>query len=312
MLKTRISVLLCSTFLVSVLGLTTAPLSVGEPFTYPAPIPARAQASEAPATAPPAPSRPAQAVPPGEATTPSSPEPAPPRKSAPGRPPGQDGGGAGTSRETDQQRSALYHDLNDYVLTAIMDYQGRSYPYLLNNDYANYNGVTADIRYQGQLLLRAHPSGNRASHCVGITFEVFFKAMQTRNQAIGLAADSFSDMNFAELQDFMLLWYAAAGPKEVSNPAYAIVKYGLGQEITSWEAAKAGDFIDFSRSNGTGHSVVFLNWIREAGEIVGLRYWSSQESTDGIGYRSEYFSPTGGILRNGFYIGRVGPVAHYK
>ncbi len=310
MLKIRISALLCSTLLVSVLGLTSAPTSVGEPFTYPAPMPARAQASEGPAIAP---SRPAQAVPPNEPTTPSTPaQPTPPQQAAPSQPPGQNSGSAGTSRETEQQRSALYHDLNDYVLTTIKGYQGKSYPYLLNNDYANYNGVTTDIRFQGQILLRAHPSGNRASHCVGITFEVFFKAMQARNQAIGLAADGFNEMSFAELQDFMLLWYAAAGPKEVSNPAYAIVKYGLGQEITSWEAAKTGDFVDFSRSNGTGHSVVFLNWIREAGEIVGLRYWSSQESTNGIGYRTEYFSPTGGILPSDFYIGRVGPVAHYK
>lgn len=307
MLKTRIGMLLCSTLLVSTLGLTSAPIPVGESFTYLAPLPVRTEASPGSAAAAIAPER-AEQTDPGDTT----PQPTPPAKAVPSRPPGQDSGNAGTSRETGQQRSALYHDLNDYVLTAIKGYQGRSYPYLLNNDYANYNGVTADIRYQDRILLRAHPSGNRASHCVGITFEVFFKAMQSRNQVIGLAADGFNDMGFAELQDFMLLWYAAAGPKEVSNPAYAIVKYGLGQEITSWEAAKAGDFIDFSRSNGTGHSVVFLSWVREEGAIVGLRYWSSQESTDGIGNRTEYFSPTGGILRNGFYIGRVGPVAHYK
>ena len=154
---------------------------------------------------------------------------------------------------------------------------------------------------------------------VGITFETFFKAMQARNQAIGLDKNSFNGMSFSQLQDFMLLWYTASGPKPVSNPAVAIVKYGLGQQITNWEMAKPGDFIDFSRTSGSGHSVIFLNWIRKDGEIIGLRYWSSQGSTNGIGYKEEYFSipdakgvPYGSIMTKRFYIGRVGAVASYR
>jgi hypothetical protein len=218
------------------------------------------------------------------------------------------------NRQSEQQRSALYVDLNDYVLKAIAGYRGKDYPYLLNTDYANYNGVTTNIHYQDKLLLKAHPSGNRASHCVGITFEVFFRAMQARNAEVGLSKDDFNRMTFSELQDFMLLWYAAQGPKETSNPAYAIVKYGLGEQIHDWKEAKAGDFIDFSRTNGTGHSVVFINWLRRDGAIVGLRYWSSQESTGGIAYKEEYFSTEnrGGILTDGFYIGRVAAIADYR
>ncbi|MGI6344761.1 MAG: hypothetical protein ACOX18_06860 [Bacillota bacterium] len=219
-----------------------------------------------------------------------------------------------TSCQTEQRRSALHIELNDYVMDAISKYQGRSYPYLLNTDYANYNGVTADIRYQDRLLLKAHPSGNRSSHCVGITFEVFFHAMQARNSEVGLSKDDFNQITFNELQDFMLLWYTAQGSKEVSNPAFAIVKYGLGQQIGDWEFAKAGDFIDFSRTNGTGHSVIFMNWLRQDGVIVGLRYWSSQASTGGIAYKEEHFSTKndGGILSDGFYIGRVGAITDYK
>lgn len=224
-----------------------------------------------------------------------------------------------TSRESGNQRTALYADLNSYVLSVVKSYQGKNYPYILNEDYANYNGVTNNVYYQDQLLLRAYPSGNHASYCVGITFETFFKAMQTRNQAIGLDKNSFNGMSFSQLQDFMLLWYTASGPKSVSNPAVAIVKYGLGQQITNWEAAKPGDFIDFSRTNGSGHSVIFLNWIRSGSKIIGLRYWSSQGSTNGLGYQEEYFSipnaqgvPYGTIMTKGFYIGHVGPVANYR
>lgn len=218
--------------------------------------------------------------------------------------------------EPDQTASTIakQQDLNTYVLNVINTYRGRSYPYLLDNNYATYNGVTSNIYYQGQLLLKAHPSGNRASHCVGITFEVFFKAMQARNKAAGLVPDNFNGMSTADMTDFMLKWYVA-GPKAQNNLALAIERYGLGQRITNLSAAKAGDFIDFSRTNGTGHAAVLINWIRQDGEIIGLRYWSSQESTGGIAYVEEYFAggnSYGRIRRDQVYIGRVGPIDRYK
>lgn len=216
--------------------------------------------------------------------------------------------------EGNASTTAKQQDLNTYVLNVINTYRGRSYPYLLDNNYATYNGVTSNIYYQGSLLSRAHPSGSRASHCVGITFEVFFKAMQARNKAAGLALDNFNGMSTAAMTDFMLKWYVA-GPKEQNNLALAIERYGLGQRITNLSAAKAGDFIDFSRTNGTGHAAVLINWIKRDGKIVGLRYWSSQESTGGIAYVEEYFTggnSYGSIRRDRVYIGRVGPINNYR
>ncbi|MEW6458573.1 MAG: hypothetical protein AB1441_05835 [Bacillota bacterium] len=48
------------------------------------------------------------------------------------------------------------------------------------------------MEYKGRVLARAHPSGNRASHCAGITFKVFFKAMQQRNSDLGLDPGDFN------------------------------------------------------------------------------------------------------------------------
>ena len=205
-------------------------------------------------------------------------------------------------------------ELNTYVLNAIKDYTVGRYPYLVNTDYANYNGVTRNVYYQGHLLAKAHPSGNRASHCVGITFEVFMKAMRARNQAAGLNTESFNGMSASTMNDFMLKWYVA-GPKAQNNLALAIESYGLGQRITNLASAKAGDFIDFSRTNGTGHAAVLIGWIWQDGKIIGLRYWSSQESTGGIAYTEEYFADEnafGGVRRDRVYIGRVGPIAGYR
>ena len=186
--------------------------------------------------------------------------------------------------------SVLHNDLNRYVLNVINTYAGGRYPYLLNADYANYNGVTEDISYQGMVLLRAHPSGNRASHCVGVTFEVFFKAMQQRNQDAGLRTSDFNGLTFEQMQDFMLTWYVANGPKPESNVAAAVARYGLGTQIYLLQNAKAGDFIDVSRENLTGHTAVFIKWVWKDGEIIGLRYWSSQGSANGVSYNTEYFN----------------------
>lgn len=206
-------------------------------------------------------------------------------------------------------------DLNSYVHKVIAAYPLGNYPYLLNNDYRNYNGVTENLYYQGSIIAKAHPSGNRASHCSGITFEVFFKAMQARNRKLGLPSDDFNGMTFGQLQDFQMHWYVANGSKSSSNLAVAVEKYGLGKQIHNWEDAKKGDFLDFSRTNNTGHTVVFLNWERnENGKINGLHYWSSQGSTNGINYVTEYFdfSGRGNVISNQIYLARVLPVKQYK
>ena len=209
--------------------------------------------------------------------------------------------------------------LNEYVLDVIKTYRIGNYPYLLNKDYKNYNGVTETLYYKGELLLKANPNGDRASCCTGITFEVFFKAMQNRNRDLGIDIDNFNGMNKEELYDFALIWYMAKGPKDKSNMALAMEKYGVGKRIHNVEELRAGDFVNLSRENKTGHSVVFINWIREGDKIIGLRYWSSQGSTNGINYKEEYFnikkkdgSKYGNVIIDSLYMGRISPVSEYK
>ena len=219
-----------------------------------------------------------------------------------------------------EQDNSLEGYLNKYVLDTINTYKiGNGYPYLLNNDYENYNGVPEDIVYRVALLLKSHPSGTKYSHCTGITFEVFFKAMQERNKNLGISTDSFNGMSKDELHDFMLTWYVAKGSKSESNLTIAIEKYGLGHRITNFEDVRPGDFIDLSRENNTGHAVIFINWIRDNGKIVGLKHWSSQGSTNGINYKEEYFNVKNGsglkygnVIYDNLHIARVNPVNKYN
>lgn len=222
--------------------------------------------------------------------------------------------------EVNVQAMALKSDLNNYVLKVMPSYEGGKFPYLLNTDYDHYNGVTQNIIYKGSIIAKADPDGSRSSHCVGLTYEVFFKAMQERNKEAGISADNFNNMTINNMKDFMLTWYNAEGtPKsEDDQLAGAMVKYGLGTQIKRLEDAKAGDFIDFSRTK-SGHAAVFINWIRNnKGNIVGFKYWSTQESTKGIAYKVEYFSDNtesafkGTVNRNELFIGRVGPISNYK
>ncbi|MDR7871292.1 MAG: hypothetical protein RIN55_10550 [Tissierellaceae bacterium] len=217
--------------------------------------------------------------------------------------------------------SNLSQHLNRYVLDVIntYNYENGSYPYLLNNDYENYNGVTENVYYKDELILKAHPSGKKYSHCTGITFEVFFKAMQNRNKDHGIEINNFNGMTKDEMVDFMLTWYVAMGPKSQSNLAVAIEKYGLGERITNLEEVAPGDFIDLSRENNTGHAVVFIDWIREGNRIIGLKHWSSQQSTSGISYKEEYFNVRdkngnkyGNVILDSLHIARVSPINEYK
>ncbi|ABR48961.1 hypothetical protein Amet_2811 [Alkaliphilus metalliredigens QYMF] len=227
---------------------------------------------------------------------------------------------ASKREQNEEIKEKRHENLNQHVLDVIKTYHGGggSYPYLLNQDYESYNGVTTTIHYQDRVLLKAHPSGNRVSHCSGITFEVFFKAMQNRNNELAIDPDDFNGMNYDELYDFVLTWYVASGSKQTHNIAIAVEKYGIGKGISNFNEVRPGDFIDFSRENNTGHTAVFLNWIKADEQIIGLKYWSSQGSTNGISYNEEYFNvldtsgkPYGNIMIDRVYIARIHPVNEY-
>jgi hypothetical protein len=210
-------------------------------------------------------------------------------------------------------------ELNNYVLDVIDTYKNGKYPYLMNSDYKNYNGVTTNLVYQDKTIAKANPSGDKASHCVGITFEVFFKAMQQRNQDLGISVNDFNGMTGEEMHDFMLTWYVANGNKSTSNVAAAVEKYGLGKRINSLADAKPGDFVDISRENNTGHTVIFIDAIKQDGQIIGLKYWSSQESTKGIAYKTEYLNiknkngkKYGNVMADKVYIARISAVKDYN
>ena len=68
-----------------------------------------------------------------------------------------------------------------------------------------------------------------------------------------------------------------------------------------------GDFVQLWRHDGSGHSVIFLDWVRDGEALVGLRYWSTQTTTNGIGEAVERFGTEGrAIDRAAFHLCRPG------
>jgi len=202
-------------------------------------------------------------------------------------------------------------NLNPYVLQVIDAYPlDGSYPYRCEPlEYDVYNGVTQDLWYRGRVVAKAHPNNTRCSYCCGLTFEIFVRAMQLRNIQKGIDPDDFNGMSFHDLFNLLQLWYIE-GPKD--SPQAGIEFYGLGQRITDWEQAKPGDFLDYSRTPSSGHSVVFIEWVRDTeGKITGFKYFSSQKN--GVGFNTEFFSDTGGkVLRNWMRLARVGSIKDYR
>jgi len=201
--------------------------------------------------------------------------------------------------------------LNPYVMHVIKGYPtDGSYPYRWEkNEYDIYNGVTEDLVYRDRLLAKAHPNKTRCSNCCGLTFEIFFRSMRLRNIQKGLDPDDFNGMTWDDLFNMMLIWFIVG---KGDSPREAIEYYGLGTKIMDFEQAKPGDFMDISRNNGSGHSVIFIEWMRDAqGKITGLKYFSS--NSRGVGYLAEYFSDSGGkVMREHIHIGRVGRIEDYK
>jgi hypothetical protein len=138
--------------------------------------------------------------------------------------------------------------------------------------------------------------------------------MKLRNIQKGLDPDNFNGMTFNDLFNALQLWYIEG---KGDSEQRAITSYGLGKAITDLERVRPGDFLSYSTTPPGGHSVVFIDWLRdETNKIVGMKYFSSNLSgTKGVGYGSGKFSDSNngkGLLRSSLKIARVGAIKDYQ
>jgi hypothetical protein len=157
-------------------------------------------------------------------------------------------------------------------------------------------GVPEDVRFNGKTIL----AKGKATYCSGFTFAVAMKAVAERGLLKGKTTE--------QVQAFQKDWYGATKESGEKQCAYAIEKLGVGKSVST-EDAKSGDFLQLWRTNKSGHSVVFLEWVTDGGSPIGVKYRSTQTSTNGIGDRVEYFTGVSGkkgaVDPKRLYLGRL-------
>lgn len=142
------------------------------------------------------------------------------------------------------------------------------------------SGTPERIEHLGERILA---EGTGGTYCSGFTFNVAMKTAEKLGLLKGKSVD--------EVRKFQKNWYGAVSDKTMREKqcSLAVGELGIGKEVSSDEA-QPGDFAQFWRSK-SGHSVVFLGWLLDKdGQRTGLKYRSSQGSTNGIGNHIEYFN----------------------
>lgn len=198
---------------------------------------------------------------------------------------------------------AAASDPNAMVLAVLREYPldgSFGYHWPRSGPEASWDGTTEEFHYEGVRLTQGDPQ--RRSYCCGLTYEVFLKAQRRLAGRV-----PFPGVGAADLQELRLRWYgnSTQAPERRRLVAFAIESMAWGAPVARLDDARPGDFVQFWRHNGSGHSAVFIGWVREQGRITGLTYWSSQASTKGIGEATERVG-TGGIKPEEIYLARLG------
>lgn len=194
----------------------------------------------------------------------------------------------------DSKAVKMLPEFNQLVLDVIATYPTdgtHDYWWPKGGEGGPYDGVSSDVYFRGVKVMDGEP--RRRTFCCGLTLEVFTKAYGEYLQRHG--GEEKSPLTADRWDDFQALWFV----KEVNGdgPGAALVQYKLGRNISKAEALP-GDFVQIWRrpkkdkKTGSGHSVIFLEWVRdEKRAVTGFKYWSTQEKTKGIHENIEYFAP---------------------
>ena len=207
---------------------------------------------------------------------------------------------------------------NRYVVEAINDTslypKDGTYPYCWSS-YGDECGEAWGMIWGGSYLGEDLFPGGGDCFCSGHTLEVFLDAY-ARWQAANDADidDPYGALTVDDVDvGTFYQWWQGFGEGTYASAAHAFEAVGIGYLLdeSEWPTAVTGDFVNLSRSTGSGHSVIFVDWERQGDEIVGLRYYGCNGSGDshpdpqdpdvqydvpGPSFRTEWFEGHGGTV----------------
>lgn len=167
----------------------------------------------------------------------------------------------------------------------------------------SWSGSTRDLYYQSERV--ADDGGYSACYCSGITWEWFLVTWQGLAQDKGLDPDALADIDTTDIWTMRRDWYVRE--LDGDGPGVALKQRGIGDSVGDWDEVVRGDFVQFWRSSGSGHTAVFWDWETDSsGNRTGIQYASCQGSSDGLGLNSEYFTGSSGSIDPSLvYFGRA-------
>jgi hypothetical protein len=183
-----------------------------------------------------------------------------------------------------------------------------------NGGYDIRRNFTQDIPYGEGTIKSTRPlintPGPNPSMCVAAVAEVIIEAINIYHRD---AAAREPDQKPAPVYEMLRIGMWTGGTrlalrpyiwryKEVYSPgaAYALELFGVGRQ-KDFSELNSGDVVNINRSNGTGHCVIFMNYLNARREsvsaysdaVVGFRYFSAQgkgRPDGGFGYRYAFFN----------------------
>lgn len=138
-------------------------------------------------------------------------------------------------------------------------------------------GSVGDLVWDGKTIMRGHPE--MKTYCCGITLQAYLMACEQIGKHI----------DYADVLKIKRAWFVQFPREPVfmnKGPVDSLVPR-FAREIPI-DQVQEGDFAQIWRRNGSGHSIAPVAFFTENG-VKALKYWSSQPSTNGPGYRTEYF-----------------------
>ncbi|WP_397448670.1 hypothetical protein [Pseudomonas sp. NA-150] len=177
----------------------------------------------------------------------------------------------------------------------------------------NKSGLGYDLgaRYSENLIYGDHvfrATKGSKTMCVAAVFETIIRTLQTAKDVEGnpvssklLPGSAIDGKGALNILPYVFQYGSTAnfpeyGRKFSAGVGDAFVLFGIGRYVT-FDTAKPGDFIYLNRVSGSGHAVVFYNYLGSSGKAVpdskdasGFRYFSAQGvGTNGFGFRDAFF-----------------------
>jgi len=156
------------------------------------------------------------------------------------------------------------------------------------------HGVGTSFGYAGAPWLTANPAG---TYCCGATLEAFLSAYRQTHR-VSAADDAgrwFEDWPSEKVRALQQGWYGTPAavksdvlPEEMraviaeQQVAQVLPWTGLGRRAADLRTLRRGDFVQFWRRSGSGHSVVYWGRDRDEQGRERLWYWSSQRRGKGL------------------------------